>query len=116
MAWVAIYLAACVLVGVWAQSKGRSGVGMGALSLFISPLLGAAAVAVMRSGDQVERSAAEQGRSSAYRKCPHCAELVKREASKCRYCGSALHNIDGGSDEAATRRLAEALARRQAER
>ena len=25
------------------------------------------------------------------RKCPSCAEYVKREASVCRYCGNALH-------------------------
>lgn len=113
MAWVAIYLAACALVGMWAQSKGRWGVGMALLSLFLSPLVGALVVGLMQSDDARQRSAAEHGQPSLYRKCPHCAELVKREASKCRYCGSTLDDIGAGSEEAATRRLAEALARRQ---
>lgn len=116
MAWVAIYLAACVLVGVWAQSKGRWGVGMALLALFLSPLVGAVVVGLMGSDDERQRSAAERGQPSLYRKCPQCAELVKREAVRCRYCGSALDDVGTGADEAATRRLAEALARRSPER
>lgn len=31
------------------------------------------------------------------RKCPFCAELIKKEAIKCRFCGSDL-TVDGSSD------------------
>ena len=29
-----------------------------------------------------------------HRKCPHCAEFIKREASKCRYCHSTVDPLD----------------------
>lgn len=42
--------------------------------------------ALMLKEDQVslERKALEGGEN---RKCPHCAEVIKREAKVCRFCG-----------------------------
>ncbi len=30
------------------------------------------------------------------KQCPYCTEMVKAEASRCRYCGSALEKADSG--------------------
>jgi hypothetical protein len=53
--------------------------------------------------------------SGGYRKCSFCAELVKSEATVCRFCGRGLGS--GGSDtpidsdDVVTRRLVEILQR-----
>lgn len=77
-----------LLVVLLAQRRGRSGAGYFLLSLFISPLLTAILLLVLPvNQEQIDRSSL---RSGGMKKCPHCAELIKADASVCRYCGRAV--------------------------
>ncbi len=82
------WLILSILCGVWASHKGRSGAGFFALSLCLSPLIGFIPVAVAKPGlGKIEEKKILKGEA---RKCPFCAEFVKREATVCRFCGRDL--------------------------
>jgi hypothetical protein len=85
-----IFWLACSLVpAVIASKKGRSGGGFFLLGVIISPILATiVAVAAKRNVAELDRRQLADGQRS---KCPYCAELIKREASVCRYCGKDVH-------------------------
>jgi hypothetical protein len=74
-----------VVVGVIAGNRGRSGFGWFLLACIISPLL--AAILVLALGTPKVDPAGD----GQHKKCPACAEWVKREALKCKHCGEVFH-------------------------
>ncbi len=83
-----VWVVLCVLAGYYAISKGISGIGIFFVSLLLSPLIGFIIALIMPPN----RSIAEEKKIKYenLRKCPFCAELVKKEDKICKHCGNNL--------------------------
>lgn len=82
---VLLWFGFSILAGAVASSKGRSGIGYFILALFLSPLIGLLAAALMPS---LVAAKSEDRRPRV--PCPKCAELILVSARKCKYCGEDL--------------------------
>ena len=85
---VVLWIIFAILVGVYASSKGRSGVGWFLIAVLVSPLIGfIIAFLISPIKNKVEQNILEAG---DMKKCPSCAEFVKAEAKLCKHCRTEL--------------------------
>jgi len=109
MGVVLSWLVLSLVVGAIRSARGGSFWKLFFLSLLLSPVVGLiCALAVPVSAKAAE---AKQMATGDLRKCPQCAELVKREAKICRFCHSTLEPLPaesnaGGDNLSAAKNLA----------
>jgi len=71
-------------IGFFNRTRGNSTTTAFFLSIFLSPLLGFIIVILTpRNQEIIENRLLESG---DVKRCPECAELIKRRARRCKYC------------------------------
>jgi thiol:disulfide interchange protein len=89
--FIVIFAAAFGLVVLTSNITDRNGM-MPGFAAFLAPIIG---LVVALSTATSERRAVLHGESGEYKKCPFCAESVRKEAVKCKHCASDLSGNSG---------------------
>ncbi len=85
--WLVIWILSIVIATRVAANRGNSEGWAFFWAVLFGPLGVVIALVLPRNERKLEDEALSSGE---YKKCPHCAEIIKSEALVCRYCGREL--------------------------
>ena len=84
MEWLLFWIVMAFIVAIVGASKGRNGALWFLYGFLIWPVALIHGLCLSKTREAELEDAADAGR----RPCPKCAELILREATICRFCGS----------------------------
>lgn len=88
-----LWLALSIAVAVHASKRGRSGFGWFLFSVILSPLIGFVFLMLVPKVGTASLPLDELGQPitpETHVRCPDCRELVRKDARKCKHCGTPL--------------------------
>lgn len=88
---IVFWIVLAVVIGFAANSRGRSGIGGFLLAFFFSPVIAGLLLLLFGTPASAMAQAGTEGATpETHVRCPDCRELVRKDARKCKHCGTAL--------------------------
>jgi len=98
---ILLWVLFCGMVSLYAWYKGLSFFELFLLSFFFSPLIGLVVAVIMKQNIPIYEK--RQIKLGLARRCPHCAEVIKRRESVCPFCDKEVGTPHKGKKAASHR-------------